>query len=77
MNACSVTSDSATLWTVAGQTSLSVGSPGKNTGVGSHSLPQSIFLTQGLNPGILYCRQILYCLSHHWIVGEVLLFTSY
>ena len=23
-----------------------------------------IFLTQGLNPGLLHCRQILYCLSH-------------
>ena len=39
-------------------------SPGKNTGVGSHSLLQGIFPTQGLNPGILYCRQVLYCLSH-------------
>ena len=34
--------------------------PGKNTGVGSHSLLQRIFLTQ--NPGLLYCRQILYYL---------------
>ena len=25
---------------------------------------QGIFPTQGLNPGFLYCRQILYCLSH-------------
>ena len=23
-----------------------------------------IFLTQGLNPGLLHCRKILYCLSH-------------
>ena len=38
-------------------------SPGKNTGVGSLSLLQ-IFLTQILNPGVLHCRQILYCLSH-------------
>ena len=37
---------------------------GKNTGVGSHSLLQGIFLTQGLNPGLLDCRQILYCLSY-------------
>ena len=77
MHVCSVTSNSVTLWTVAGQTSLSMGSPGKNTGVGSHSLSQSIFPTQGLNLGILYCRQILYCLSHHWIAGEVPLLTSY
>ena len=39
-------------------------SPGKNTGVSCHSLLQGIFLTQGLNPGLLHCRQILYCLSH-------------
>ncbi|KAM7238686.1 hypothetical protein CapIbe_010206, partial [Capra ibex] len=26
---------------------------------------QGIFPTQGLNPGLLHCRQILYCLSHH------------
>ena len=39
-------------------------SPGKNTAVGSHSLLQGIFLTQGWNPGLLHCRQILYCLSH-------------
>ena len=39
-------------------------SPGKNTGVGSHSFLQGIFLTQGSNPGLLHCRWILYCLSH-------------
>ena len=38
-------------------------SPGKNTGVGCHALLQGIFLTQGLNPGLLHCRQILYRLS--------------
>ena len=38
---------------------------GKNTGVGSHSLLQGILLTQGLNQGLLHCRQILYCLSYH------------
>ena len=36
--------------------------PGKNTGVGCHSLLQGIFLTHELNPGLLHCRQILYCL---------------
>ena len=40
-------------------------SPGKNIGVGSHSLLQGIFPTQGSNPGLLYCRWILYCVSHH------------
>jgi len=39
-------------------------SPGQNTGVGSHSLLQGIFPTQGSNPGLLHCRQSLYCLSH-------------
>ena len=28
--------------------------PGKNTGVGSHSPPQGIFLTQGLNQHLLH-----------------------
>ena len=39
-------------------------SPGKNTGVGSLSLLQGIFPTQGLNPGLPHCRQILYQLNH-------------
>ena len=34
-------------------------SPGKNTGVGCHALLQRIFPTQGLNLGLLHCRQIL------------------
>ena len=38
-------------------------SPGKNTGMGCHSLLQGIFLTQGQNPGLLHCRQIPYHLS--------------
>jgi len=33
-------------------------------GVGSLSLLQGIFPTQGSNPGLLHCRQILYQLSH-------------
>ena len=39
-------------------------SPGQNTGVGSHSLFQEIFPTQGSNPGLPHFRQILYLLSH-------------
>ena len=39
-------------------------SPGKNTEVGCHFLLQGIFPTQGLNPGLLYCKQILYHLNH-------------
>ena len=39
-------------------------SPGQNTGVGSFSFLQGIFPTQGSNPGLLHCRQILCKLSH-------------
>ena len=38
-------------------------SPGKNTGVGCHTLLQGISPIQGLNLGFLHCRQILYHLS--------------
>ena len=38
-------------------------SPGKNTGKGNHSLLQGIFPTQGSNPGLLHCRQLLYYLD--------------
>ena len=37
---------------------------GQNTGVSSLSLLQGIFPTQGLNPGLLDFRRILYQLSH-------------
>ena len=39
-------------------------SPGQNTGVGSLFLLQGIFPTQGSNPGLPHCRQILYHLSY-------------
>ena len=39
-------------------------SPGQNTGVGSLSLLQGIFPTQGSNPDLPHCRWILYPLSH-------------
>ena len=39
-------------------------SPGKDTGMGCYSLLQGIFLTQGLNPGLLHCRRILQSLSY-------------
>ena len=39
-------------------------SPDQNTGMGSLSLLQGIFPTQGSNPDLLHCRQILYQLSH-------------
>jgi hypothetical protein len=40
--------------------------------VGSRSLFQEIFPTQGSNPGLPHCRWILYQLSHKgspWLVG--------
>ena len=39
-------------------------SPVQNNGVGSHSLLHGIFPTQGLNPGLPCCRQILHQLNH-------------
>ena len=39
-------------------------SPGQNIRVGSLLFLQGIFPTQGLNPGFLHCRQILYQMSH-------------
>ena len=46
-------------------------SPGKNTRVHCHALLQGIFPTQGSNPGIPHCRQILYHLSHEGSPGKV------
>jgi len=50
--------------------------PGKNIGMGCHTLLQGIFPTQGSNPGLPPCRQILYQLSHQgspsiveWVVN--------
>ena len=40
-------------------------SPGQNTRVGSLSLLQGIFPTQGSYPGLPHCRWILYQLSYH------------
>ena len=39
-------------------------SPGQNTGVGSLSLLQGIFPTQGLNPGLPHCKWVNFQLSH-------------
>ena len=44
--------------------SLQWNSPGQNPGVGSQSLLQEIFPTQGSNPGLLHCGQILNKPSH-------------
>ena len=48
-------------------------SPGQNTGVGSLSFLQGIFPTQGLNPSLPHCREILFQLSHK---GSLFLSTS-
>ena len=55
-------------------------SPGQNTGVGSLSLLQGVFPTQGLNPGLPHCRRILYQVSHkesprilEWVAFEVVI----
>ena len=54
----------ATPWTVPNRLLHPRDSPGKSTGVGCHFLLQEIFSTQGLNPGLTYCRQTLYRLNH-------------
>jgi len=57
----------ATLWTIAYRLLCPWDSPGKNTGVGCHTLLQGIFPTQESNPHLWHlghCRQILYPLSH-------------
>ena len=46
------------------------------TGVGSHSLLQEIFPTQGSNTGLLHFRQILYHLSHQGSPLELIFFTT-
>ena len=50
-------------WTVAPRFLCSRDSSGKNTGVGSYSLLQGVFPTQGWNPGLPHCRQIIYHLD--------------
>ena len=51
----------ATPWTVAHQ-APSMEFSRQSTGVCCHFLLQEIFLTQGSTPGLLHCRQTLYCL---------------
>ena len=46
-------------------------SPGQNTGVGSLSLLQGIFPAQGLNPGLMHCRWILYQVSHQGSMAQI------
>jgi len=56
-------------WPVAFQAPLSMGFSRQESWSG---LPcPGIFPTQGLNPGLPHCRQILYCLSHQGIMAIV------
>ena len=65
MFSCSVMSNSfATPWTVAHQAPLSMGFSRQEYCSGLPFLLQRIFPTQGSNPGLSYCRRILYQLSH-------------
>ena len=71
---CSVMSDS--LWPHGLRSPWN--SLGQNTGVGSHFLLQGILPTQGSNPYLLHCRQILYQLSHQvgGPSGKLLIFST-
>ena len=53
-------------WTIATRLLCPWNSPGKNTGVGCHSLLQGIFPTQGSNTELPHFRWILYI----WATGE-------
>ena len=53
-----------TPWTVATRLQCPWNSPGKNTRVGSQSILQRIFSTQGSKQGLLHCRRTLYHLSY-------------
>ena len=57
---CSVMSDSLRPHLLYGPWN----SPGQNIGMGSLSLLQGVFPTQGSNPGLLHCRRILYQLCY-------------
>ena len=65
-----------TLWTVPHEFPRPWSSPGENTGLGCHALLQGIFLIQGLNPGLLHCRWILYHLSHGSSLSMLLIYRS-
>ena len=62
-----VTHSCLTFWEPMGYIYSPWNSPGQNTGVGSLSLLQVIFLTQGLNPGLPHFWLILYDQSHKGI----------
>ena len=57
---------------VVHQAPLSMGFSRQEYWNGCHSLLQGIFLTQGLNLSLLYCRQILFYLSHQGIPSHII-----
>ena len=60
-----------TPWTVANQDPPSMGFSRQEYWSGyCHFLLQGIFPTQGLNPGLPHCRQMLYRLSHQGSLEE-------
>ena len=61
---CSVVSSSATPWIVAYQAPLSMGFSRQEYWSGLPFPSPGVFLTQGFNPGLPYCGQTLYHLSH-------------
>ena len=63
---------SATPWTVASQAVCPWDFPGKNTGVGCHSLLQGIFLDQGSNPHLLHWQAGSLSLSHQGSLSDSL-----
>ena len=65
-----------TLWTVARQAPPSRGFSRQEYWSGLPCLLPGIFLTQGSNPGLLHCRQILYQLSHQGSPG-ILVWVAY
>ena len=73
----SAMSNSGTPWTVARQASLSMEFSRQGYWLGSHSLLQEIFLTQGLNPGLPLSRQILHHLNHQEAMVKQLLSKSF
>lgn len=64
-------------WTIVRQAPrIHRDSAGKNTGMHCHALFQGIFSTQRSNPGLLHCKQILYCLSHEGHANESVFHTK-
>ena len=64
LGSVAVVSDSATPWLQPARLLCPWDCPGKNTGVGCHFLLQGILPNQGLIPGILHCKRILYQLTY-------------